>query len=149
MEKELFALIYRLMWLYEESICDTIYWIDETQGQYDDFCDFIHTEYPKLVDDIPTDNDVDVVEFMEQLGENADVYFLDAYLVASYLAKRKPEIIEAYSNKWQESINEEVKERQEEWDVENPDEEDYGLKSDLEVENAYNELEAKSKGRTK
>ena len=143
MEYELFKMIYRLMNIFEDHITEDIGRINETEGQLDDFINFIECEYPNLrkyinLESIDERYAEELVGYAESLRDEAwwegDTHFLDAYVVANYLAKRRPELIEKYLREWKISFIEALVDNDE---IELGNEEDIENFDDSQIERVF------------
>ena len=148
MELDLFKNYVRIMMLQDESLYNVIDEFIETLRDFTSLHEFIDTEYPYLSKYIILDDDSEeqqregLVYYMETIADRAKKNYLEAYLVANYLTKKRPDLIKASLDDTNETLGYEL-------DVENSDDPDYQrelleeyYKSDEELEEMYMELEA-------
>ena len=115
MEYDLFKVCWRLMELQDEGFCDACDYVYDTIGSISNFHQFIDEKFPGLSKYITFEDDdedyveMDVSQYMQEIGAAANNYDLVPYLVANYLAYRTPHLAEEFYEEMCESLEEQLK----------------------------------------
>ena len=140
---EMFNNFYRNMIFQDESLYDCIWEILETTGKFNEFKEYIDTKYPALskYTNFKNDSEEGLLYYMEYVGSLAKKPYLDAYLVANYLTDKRPDLVEKYTEEWEDTIKMITTKDEDEDDEEWEEFYESHYKSDEELEKLYNELD--------
>ena len=114
--KDLFIVLYSIMNFVEESLVDSISYIDETDCCYDELKEFIFQNYPSLSQDVIDAEDevmgdiekCDAVEICNAIETCSDTFFISPYILADYLVSMRPDLVNKYYEMWQRELEEMV-----------------------------------------
>ena len=106
--KDLFIVLFKIMNFVEESLVDSINYIDETEGCVDELKEFLRQNYPQFATAIfEVDEEVmgqiencDAVEILDRFEVCTGVDFISPYILADYLINVRPELVNKYYDMW-------------------------------------------------